>query len=159
MKGPTHIAGGAVAGLLLASSQSLTLQQALPITATVMVASLIPDIDICTSKAGRMIPPASILIQLFIGHRTLFHSPLLYLAIYAAAISTYPGAATYIHAAAIGIISHLLLDMMNPAGVPLLWPIGKRFHIASFRSGGLFDWLLCGVLYLIAGYLFVRLYI
>lgn len=157
MKGATHIAGGAVAGLALTAVLDLNATQAITATACTMVGSLLPDIDICTSKAGRTIAPASFLIQLFIGHRTLFHAPLLYILLYAAAAKLFPEHIFVAGAALIGVASHLLLDMLNPAGVPLLWPVPKKIHVARFQSGGIFDWLLCGILTVWAGILLYRL--
>ena len=46
----------------------------------------------------------------------------------------------------VGMVSHIVLDMMTVSGVALLYPLSdKRFRIASFRTGGLFDHLLLAV--------------
>jgi len=43
----------------------------------------------------------------------------------------------------VGVVSHLLLDLLTRAGVALLWPLSsRRFGLRLFRTGGLFDWML-----------------
>lgn len=143
MKGPTHIAAGTLAGLIL--SQAICPEQstqAIAVIAITAAGSIMPDIDVGTSKLGRRIPALSYTIQFLFGHRGIFHSlilwalPLLYLHI------SYPEYRLFVWSCGCGIATHLLLDMLNPAGIPLLWPWNKRIHLAEFQSGGLFDWLL-----------------
>jgi len=146
MKGLTHIAGAAAAGLTYATAAHLSIPNAIIVTAGSMVATLIPDIDICTSKLGRRIAPASLAIQIFIGHRTMFHAPLLYLVTLWFLAVRFPSFHLLIVAGAIGTASHLFLDLLNPTGIPLLWPLPKRFRLASIRSGGILDWVTGSVL-------------
>lgn len=148
MKGLTHIAGAAAAGMILASAADLTVSETISVTTCTMVASLLPDVDICTSKAGHMVAPASFIIQLFIGHRTMFHAPLLYAALFGFLFYRFPEQQLLLLAGAIGIASHVALDLLNPAGIPLLWPIRKTFRLASIRSGGLIDRVISGLLIL-----------
>ncbi len=146
MKGTTHLAVGYLAGVVFAShlQQSGTQATIIPIVAA--TAALLPDIDKPTSMLGRRIPLLSIPASLF-GHRTLFHAPLLYLLAYLFLAIQFPNHLILITAATIGIATHLLLDMLNPSGIPLLFPFAsKRFHIANLRSGGFADWLLSIVL-------------
>lgn len=142
MTGKTHLAAGTAIGLLISSQLDLSLSDTLAVTVCAAAGSLIPDIDNATSKLGRRFAPASILIQLFIGHRTLFHAPLLYLILAFVIAQTYPAQQLLLFSCAAGIISHLFLDMCNPAGIPLFWPIHKRIHLAPFHSGGLVDKIL-----------------
>lgn len=158
MRGLTHIAGGVVGGLILSSAYSSTPVQAAVITGCSAVAALIPDIDICTSKLGSKAAPASFLIQLFIGHRTIFHSPLLYCILFGTLMYYFPGKTLFILAGAIGTASHLILDMANPAGIPLFWPLAKTYRFANAKSGGLIDWITGIVLTMIAGLLVYRTY-
>ncbi|SPW32689.1 Inner membrane protein ydjM [Edwardsiella tarda] len=45
----------------------------------------------------------------------------------------------------IGYLSHLLADMLTPAGVPLLWPIRWRFRLPLLvtRQGNQLERVLC----------------
>ena len=142
MKWTTHLAGATAASLAFTACHNLPLPHALGVTACAMAASLLPDIDTCTSKAGHSIAPISFSIQLFIGHRTLFHAPIIYLVSYGLLMLHFPEANQFITAGAIGIASHILLDMLNPGGIPFLWPYPKRFRLASIRSNGILDHLL-----------------
>lgn len=142
MRGKTHVAAGTAIGLFISSQCNLSLPDTLAVTACAATGSLIPDIDNVTSKLGRLCAPASLLIQLFIGHRTVFHAPVLYLTLSYVITRLYPSQLMPILACMAGIASHLILDLFNPAGIPLFWPLNKRIHLAPFHSGGLFDRLL-----------------
>lgn len=120
-----------------------------------MAGSLFPDIDNASSKIGNRIKPASILIQLFFGHRTVFHAPLLYVTALFVITARYPQHQTLAAGFLIGVLSHLILDMMNPAGIPLLWPMRKRFAIPVVHSGSIFDRILGVALWILAGTLIV----
>ncbi|WP_016586708.1 metal-dependent hydrolase, partial [Yersinia pestis] len=52
------------------------------------------------------------------------------------------------HAMIIGYFSHLLADMITPAGVPLLWPCRWRFSIPLLRpqKGNQLERVLCVLL-------------
>lgn len=45
-----------------------------------------------------------------------------------------------------GYISHILADILNPAGVPLLWPIKKRFRVPLIRTGSFAEKMLFAVM-------------
>lgn len=158
MRGLTHMAGGVVGGLILSSACSAPPVQAAVITGCSAAAALIPDIDICTSKLGSKAAPASFLIQLFIGHRTVFHSPLLYCILFGSLAYFFPEKFLFILAGVTGTATHLILDMANPAGIPLFWPIPKTYRFACAKSGGFVDWLTGVILILIAGLLVYRTY-
>lgn len=69
-------------------------------------------------------------------HREFTHS-LAFCALIAAGIfvSCPSGAAP----AAIGILSHLVLDVLNGRGMTLFWPVKKRFCLGFCSSGGAVD--------------------
>lgn len=63
----------------------------------------------------------------------------------------------------LGCLIHLFLDMCNPAGVPLAWPIRRKKELIKTKipiisamapSGGFLDKLLGVVLWLVAAALF-----
>lgn len=155
MRGKTHAAAGAAIGLGCSIAYSLPVDDACVLTVVAMAASLLPDIDICTSTAGRTVVPASAMIQLLFGHRTIFHAPLIYAAIYVVLLPFLWGTNLYCYlvAATLAIASHIILDLFNRKGIPLFWPWNKRFHIASFRSGGIVDRVLGVLFYLLTLFL------
>lgn len=146
MKGVTHLSAGVITGAAISVCCNLSTSDTLIVLTGSAIGSLIPDIDICTSKMGRLMPPASFLIQTFIGHRTLFHAPLPYIVLLSLCWLRIPSLGLWFAAAGVGILTHLLLDMLNPSGVPLLWPSAKRFSLATLQSGGLVDKILSLVL-------------
>lgn len=140
MKGLTHLAAGALAGYALASTEPS--QSQLLITGISAIGGLLPDIDIGTSKIARLCRPAAYTIQILFGHRGIFHSPLLWLVLSGIWFLSKLDQSFWILAAISGVGTHLMLDMFNPAGIPLFWPIPKHIHLAKFRSGGFLDFFL-----------------
>lgn len=144
MNGRTHLMGGCAVGVaaLGAAAPSLSIAQSSLLVGAAAIGSLLPDIDLQTSKAGHALRPASFLIQHIFGHRTLFHSPILYLWIYFMLRIGLPQYNRYWYYALLGVASHLALDMLNSKGIPLFYPYTKRFHIASFSVNGLAEHLI-----------------
>lgn len=120
MKGTTHLC----AGILTATALSLSI----PGIALVAVGSLLPDIDSPTSKISHK---TSSLPALFLEHRGITHSLLFTAALYFLSPLI-----------ALGSLTHLLLDMLNPAGIRLLWPLPFKVALASMRTNGIFDYLI-----------------
>ena len=121
MLGVTHAVIGAAVGLSITDS--------LPLTGLTVLGSLLPDIDKGTSLLGRY-NPTSFLIP----HRTVTHSLVFMILCYV--ISP---------VLAIGVLTHYILDMLNPSGIQLLFPVPIKIHfpiIGNFDSGGAFDHLL-----------------
>jgi inner membrane protein len=52
----------------------------------------------------------------------------------------------YALAAAAGWCSHIILDALTVAGVPLFWPVRFKFSLLPLRTGGIFEMLLSAVL-------------
>lgn len=140
MTGKTHALGG----LLFGAGASVAIS-ANPVTAgTLMMAStvgaLIPDIDHPSSIISRKIPILSWCYQgialidkgiskLFkkkyiAGHRGITHSIILYLflAVLIAALCNNPQLFLLLEGIMLGAISHIVFDMFNPSGVPILLP-------------------------------------
>ena len=140
MKSTTHLTAGAVTGLLIAQGAQPSV--ALLTCGITAICGLLPDIDTGASGIAKLCRPAAYTLQLFFGHRGLFHSPVLWAILCAAWYCVAPQHSTWIKAAACGILSHLMLDTLNPAGVPWLWPFKIRIAIPAARSGGILDRLL-----------------
>ncbi len=123
--------------------------------------SLLPDIDNARSAIGRKLGWISKEIQHVAGHRTIFHSLLglllgsllaigleqlvIYLLVQKGFIlpAQFVGASHLVFFAVLfGCIVHIAADGLTEGGVPLLWPIHKRFGFPPnphwrFRTG---DW-------------------
>ena len=90
------------------------------------IASGLPDIDLPTSKVGRLFWFISVPLERRFGHRTLTHSLVMLIAL---AVVTYPLAwiqPLYWGCVVGGYWSHLWLDMANVRGIDLLWPAPLR---------------------------------
>jgi len=129
MMATTHVLF-AIFLLLLTSSTSL------PLSATVVTAavlgSLLPDIDHPKSMLGRVTRPVSTLVHISVGHRTLTHSlvGLVGFGLLAYATTFNLGVdLSAVLAFILGYGSHILADMLNPAGVKLLYPKKHRYSI------------------------------
>jgi len=92
--------------------------------------ALLPDIDCPDSTVGKLVKPLSWLVTTILGHRTVFHSFWIPLALYFLP-------APYNLPIALGYLSHLLLDMLTPEGIIPLWPLPFRFSLPLVQTGSL----------------------
>ncbi len=140
MMGRTHLAAGVTIGTVMTMMINEPFETEAIILGCASIGSLLPDIDIGNSKLGRLILPISIPLNLIFGHRGFIHSPVLYLALSAIGLTFLPDKKLYILAALIGVISHLILDMLNPEGIPLLYPISKKhYSFAGIKTGSIWE--------------------
>lgn len=121
MRGGTHMLAGAVAGVSMLGSPSGIFVS--------VIGSLFPDIDTPTSAVGRKIPLFSLIAG---GHRGWTHSLMGLILFSAPLLSVFNTEIALAFAA--GYISHLLLDMLNPAGVRIFWPIPLTLRFCSIPS-------------------------
>ncbi|WP_165423574.1 metal-dependent hydrolase [Ktedonosporobacter rubrisoli] len=161
-------AGVVLDSMIHLSGDPLTMAKAVPLVLIVRKAvyygavgfgALLPDIDNAHSIIGRKFGPISKEIQHLAGHRTLFHSilglvlgsllamGLERLVIYLLGQRGFELPAELIstsHLVFVGIlfgcIMHILADALTIGGVPLLWPIRKRYGFPPsakwrFRTG------------------------
>lgn len=122
MRGSTHF----IAGLTAAA---LTPQLTIPAMAALMAGAILPDIDHKASLVGRRIP----ILPRLLKHRGVTHSLLFAIVCW----GVYPPLGA-------GVALHLFLDVLNPAGIALLWPWSKRISmpLVSIVSGGVLDGIL-----------------
>lgn len=129
MRGYTHLAAGIAAAALI---PGLTLSTG----AGIIVGSILPDVDKSTSMIGRRVP----ILPKLLKHRGVTHSLLM-------AGLLFP----LNSGLSLGCAIHLVLDMSNPDGVRLFWPIPVSFRIPVIsrfmRSGKFWDKLLGGLLW------------
>ncbi|MGN0470373.1 MAG: metal-dependent hydrolase [Acutalibacteraceae bacterium] len=106
MTGKTHIAAGLAASIALGMNA--------PQIALAAFGSLLPDADHSGSTLGRLIKPVSRHIR----HRGVTHS-LIFLVV-STLVSPYIG---------LGVLTHIVLDLLNPKGVELLYPWKKNIKV------------------------------
>ena len=145
MRWTTHFTAGLAAGMLITTEPAAVIISG--------ISALLPDIDIPSSKVGRAYPVVSTIINTTLGHRGLFHSLLAAGLIYLLVLKFFPAYSLY---CLIGYLSHLLLDCLTPAGVPLLWPIPYRFRLPVVKTGSVMETILfvCIMTFLVKGVLF-----
>ncbi|MBI5073256.1 metal-dependent hydrolase [Candidatus Woesearchaeota archaeon] len=103
-------------------------------------AALFPDIDEAGSAIGKKTKPFSNIINIICGHRGVFHSLLLPSA--AALTLLFFQQTEAAVAVFIGYVSHLVMDMITPAGIylfyPFRWKIRGPIPVNSFFEKMLF---------------------
>lgn len=120
----THaVFAAALTEVMLVSEHAPISWQAAATIAVAFVVAPVPDIDQPESWVSRHIPGAS-LVSKFIRHRTLTHSllvsVLLYLVLFGLGFHIPDWLATGIF---MGWVSHWLIDLVNPMGVQLFYPL------------------------------------
>lgn len=98
------------------------------------IGALLPDIDTPKSALGRIFPFSKIIEHKY-GHRQITHSWIfivLSLVLFSPFI-LFLGFLKYT-GIIIGVISHIMIDMANPSGVPLFYPSPSRFVFPENKS-------------------------
>lgn len=130
------IGGAAAAAAVLIFNPDI---QAVPTLITAVgvgvVGGLIPDIDHPKSRISKALRPVNALVSFLFSH----HTPALYFLLYVLWVwkcpaSEYMAGGNCLFA---GILSHILLDCLNPGGIPLFFPLSsRRIHLAKIKTGG-----------------------
>ena len=109
-----------------------------PISPASLLTSLLPDIDHPKSLIGQRLKWVSAPIARVFGHRGFTHSLLAVVGGIFLMRTHFPHdwviPIDAFHAMIIGYLSHILADMLTPAGVPLLWPCRWRFRLPLINS-------------------------
>lgn len=130
MNGKTHLFAGVVGGIGIAyvlEKYQINYDLA-PLIASSAFGSLLPDTDIKTSLLGRYIP-----VHLFFKHRTVTHS-LFFVMIIGLLSMLFQAPWTVTIGLCVGLLTHLLLDLLTPARLPyLLYPIRYRGVEGDFK--------------------------
>ena len=160
MTGKTHFAAGLAIGCGICVAAHPSPDLGIIAIAAATVSSLLPDIDTAHSKIGHRVAPLSWILRILFGHRQFFHSLACWTTI--SLIVWLCGAPLLVSAGIVaGAGSHILLDMLNPSGVQLLWPMQNRISIGKIRCGGLWDFILALLFTALAlwlGYEFLSLF-
>lgn len=121
----------------------------------VVLGALLPDIDHPSSTVGRPLFFISKPLARITGHRTVTHS-LLGLSLLLSCLYLTNSMTLFGKGIACGVASHLVGDFITKGGIPLFWPIKRRFSFPiSFVTGGLVESVVVYALAaLIAGMIF-----
>lgn len=159
MRAFTHIAAGALSAVLLSKGLHATQVSFVMLVAGGVLGSMLPDIDHPESAFGRRVLPLSLTLSALFGHRGVTHSLvavglmawLSWVALHGA-IGWAPAMTTpFVLGIAAGYLSHLLCDFFTNSGVPLLWPMKRKFASpVRFNTGSSLEYLLAGGLYFAA---------
>ena len=156
MTARTHLVGGGLsAAILLEASinadfglSPVTVKDAAIIVVLAIIGSVFPDIDLNNSRLGSTFAIISKFINKVFGHRTFFHSPLLYITPVVLSSYYFPMAYIPLLGFSVGAMSHIILDYFNRAGVPLFWPVPMRFWFPAYiKTGSRAEMLFQGILW------------
>lgn len=122
-----------------------------------LASALLPDLDHPNSLLGRRLPWISGPLSRLFGHRGFTHSLLAVgIAVWGLGQFQPPGALAEVvkDGLIIGYLSHLLGDWLTPAGIPLFWPLRRRYRLPflPLKSGGAFEMGFCTLTLALAGY-------
>lgn len=124
MKYQTHIAGGIVLGVCASSFFDYPPAPTVIYYAGILIGSLLPDLDHTKSFLGKKLRFISKPLFKLVGHRTLTHSLfMIVLGLEMIRLSSYH---PMVVGLTLGIISHILLDILTPQGVALLYPFSRK---------------------------------
>ncbi|MEN0665613.1 metal-dependent hydrolase [Caldifermentibacillus hisashii] len=157
-QGKTHILVGISAGTLYLHYVGSVDEDVL-FFGGLIFGAMVPDIDHTGSKIGRAVPIIDDMISSVFGHRTFTHSLLfLILGYWLFHIFSLPESLEF--GIMLGIISHIVLDMLTVDGVKFLWPLKTRVGIPfSVKTGGLFEHSFFLLLILLIGYTGYQIYL
>lgn len=98
-----------------------------------VITCLLPDIDHPQSLLGQRLRWLSLPITRIFGHRGFTHSllaiiTLIILFVFEPLLNAVIPL-DVMHGMIIGYLSHIIADMLTPAGVPLFWPCNWRFRL------------------------------
>lgn len=162
MKGSSHMVGGLITGVFLASVIKCSPIQNGEIVALTTIAARLPDVDLPTSSMGRKTWLISNPINKLFGHRGFIHSPLFVFALgYLLKTLNCPNLILY--SFIFGCTNHLFLDYFTQGGIPLFYPLSKkRYRLSKKKSGGKFEKIRCLILttiYCCFVYFFIKAFI
>lgn len=136
MTGKTHLSGGLAVAAIVSMAKQLPLEQGMVCIVGCAIGSLIPDIDHRGSTIGRRIKPISTVASAVAGHRSFFHWFLPYLLLTVGVHFWHPEFDLLAQSVLAGILSHLFLDALTPAGIPLVPKVKIHLMKIHTRSWG-----------------------
>jgi inner membrane protein len=107
----------------------------------VIAGALLPDIDHPKSWLGRRLWFISAPLSLLIGHRGMTHSLLAVIALGAALTLYGPLGGYLIASVCIGYLTHMAGDFVTKGGIPVFWPLKRRFALPIMVTGSIVEFL------------------
>jgi inner membrane protein len=134
----THFFTGAAAGFWVMGHADI--KTAVISAGIAGVSALVPDLDDPDSIIGRTFPVISWITNKTIGHRGPLHSILGAGIFFVLILITLKF--NFALLGLVGYLSHMIMDSLNPPGVPWLWPIKTHFRIPLIAVGGFMERLI-----------------
>lgn len=155
----THIVGGIALGSIIhLTALQMTGIEMIGYYGCTIVGSLLPDIDHPKSFISRHTLGFHYLFKKC-KHRGFTHS-LLAVMILGISLCGMFGMNRAVLGVGIGYISHLLLDMLNPRGVPLGYPITKiKCRIGNIKTGENGEYIVLGIIVAVVCYCIYHIFI
>jgi inner membrane protein len=160
MMGRSHATSGALVAALIVHGFGIDDGVAAAgLVAVTTVGALLPDFDHDDAMLPRFFGPLGRLVAWTVGrvfgHRGITHS-LLGLGLLTIVLSFAPMITPLPWWVSLGLLIgcavHIVGDMLTVSGCPLFWPADRRFRLARFRTGSLFETaVLCPLMGLAAG--------
>ncbi|PPI88794.1 metal-dependent hydrolase [Candidatus Pantoea edessiphila] len=103
----------------------------------VLISCLIPDIDHPNSLIGQKLRWIAQPISLTFGHRGFTHSLLALIILWLSKFTFFKNLVIpddIFQGIILGYFSHIIADILTPAGVPLFWPYRKRFRFPIINN-------------------------
>lgn len=154
----THSLGGVAVGMAVLGTTGIgdPIQQTTIMGAAVLGA-LFPDIDHKQSWMGHKAPIVAEIVSGLFKHRGFLHTPVFIMAVWTVltiGMQIWLESPDELYVALLfrnafisGMLSHLILDILNIQGIMWLWPVSKkRQHILSIRTGSLGETVACAAL-------------
>src|SRR5699024_2158174 len=112
------------------------------ILSAAVTGSVVPDICHTKSYIGRRLPIISFIFSIIFGHRSFTHS-LLFLLLNFMILDIIAVPTVFIVSYAVGILSHLILDMMTKKGLSYFYPFKNLISLGIYyKTGDIFFYLL-----------------
>ena len=130
MKAPAHITAGFTFTGVLCSIFDINIFSSYTTTLLCAVCSLLPDIDTTKSLLGKAIYPIAKLINRKFGHRTITHSFLFLIIVFATCKTLIyfdiVSITDFTMIVCFSVLSHIILDMFTVSGVPFFYPFVRN---------------------------------
>lgn len=153
----THFAGGLAAGAAILVYTHPTGSVVLPALMVAGIAAIVSDVDKKGSLPNKSLGLPGKAVPTVISHRTATHS-LLAVVVLVLGLLALQVPHIYLLMAAGGILSHLILDSLNPHGVPWLWPLPLKVGVPLITTGHIGEtFIVRPACYILAG-LFIAQY-
>lgn len=129
MTAPNHVIGGFVFTGIISSFVDINILSSPTYIITIIIASMLPDIDHTRSLVGKLFYPLSHYISRHYGHRTITHSLAALLVVFLLSRLLellFFDSIEFAFIFTLAYLSHLIFDMMTLQGVPLFYPFKRN---------------------------------